>query len=358
VSTPKSSQTSPIQARRLAAQLLAGTKAASVTAVVERLLAVQSQDIRGMRLTIRARSRGLDQSDVDNELEPGGSLVVSWLNRGTLHLVHRDDYWWMHRLTTPQLANVSGRQLENVGVTPRVAARGVDLIAEALADGPQTRANLRQLLTGKKIPAEGQAFIQIAFKASIEGVCVRGAVEGIEQPFVLAEDWLGKRPVDHDEDADLARLARRYLAGHAPASPADLAKWTGITLGRARRGFDAIAAETEAAQDGLFTLVDGPRLSRARVSPTLLGPFDELLMGWASREPVLDGHNELVTSNGMFRSFALVDGRAAGTWSWSRTKGVQITPFTDAMISAQAMVELQRDARDVERFLGPSTRVE
>ncbi len=326
-----------------------------MAAVVERLLAVQSQDVRGMRLTIRARSRGLYQSDVDDELRSAGSLVVSWLNRGTLHLVHRDDYWWMHRLTTPQLVNVSGRQLENVGVTPQVAARGVDLITEALSEGPQTRADLRQLLTRKKIPADGQAFIQIAFKASIEGVCVRGAPSGNEQPFVLAEGWLGKRPVDHDEDADLARLARRYLAGHAPAGPADLAKWTGITLGRARRGFDAIAAETKAAPDGLFTLVDGPKSSRAQVGPSLLGPFDELLMGWASRDPVLNGHNELVTSNGMFRSFALVDGRAAGTWSWSRTTGVQIAPFADAKVSEQAMDALDRDAQDVERFLGPAT---
>jgi hypothetical protein len=44
----------------------------------------------------------LSASDVDAALADR-SLVVSWLNRGTLHLVRAEDYWWPHPLTTPQL---------------------------------------------------------------------------------------------------------------------------------------------------------------------------------------------------------------------------------------------------------------
>lgn len=58
--------------RRFAAQLLTGPPAHSAEAVVERLLAVQAQDARGARLTIRSRSAGLSAAD-----------STAWLRRVT-----------------------------------------------------------------------------------------------------------------------------------------------------------------------------------------------------------------------------------------------------------------------------------
>src|ERR687885_3050523 len=94
---------------RLTAQLLAGRPARDPLAVVERLLAVQAQDPRGARLAIRARSRGLTAADVDRALTDERSLLITWLNRGTLHLVRSEDYPWLQTLTTPPLAAQSRR---------------------------------------------------------------------------------------------------------------------------------------------------------------------------------------------------------------------------------------------------------
>ena len=88
--------------RRLTAQLLAGTPARDPVSVVDRLLAVQGQDERGVRLAIRARSAGLTAADIDRALTEERSLVVTWLNRGTLHLVCSEDYPWLQPLTTPR----------------------------------------------------------------------------------------------------------------------------------------------------------------------------------------------------------------------------------------------------------------
>ncbi|MDP9074905.1 MAG: winged helix DNA-binding domain-containing protein, partial [Actinomycetota bacterium] len=63
-------------AERLTAQLLSGTRAASVEAVVGRLLAVQAQDPVGARLAVRSRSTGLHAADVDRCLTDARSLVV------------------------------------------------------------------------------------------------------------------------------------------------------------------------------------------------------------------------------------------------------------------------------------------
>src|SRR3954452_15745806 len=115
---------------RLTAQLLAGPPATSVLDVVDRLLAVQAQDPRGARLAVRARSTGLHSSDVDAALNDR-ELVVSWLNRGTLHLVRTADYWWLHELTSPQLATGNATRLRQEGVESDAADRGVDAVVAA-----------------------------------------------------------------------------------------------------------------------------------------------------------------------------------------------------------------------------------
>ena len=47
---------------------------------------MQGQDPRGFRLAVRARTEGLTAADVERALGEG-TLLVTWLNRGTLHLV-------------------------------------------------------------------------------------------------------------------------------------------------------------------------------------------------------------------------------------------------------------------------------
>src|SRR5215217_7273112 len=132
---------------RLTAQLLAGPRARDPVAVAERLLAIQGQDPRGARLAVRARSEGLTAADVDRALTDDRSLLITWLNRGTLHLVRSEDYGWLHALTTPPLLQGNARRLAQEGVSPAAADRGVAIVERALAaDGPLTRAQLRDLL--------------------------------------------------------------------------------------------------------------------------------------------------------------------------------------------------------------------
>jgi Winged helix DNA-binding domain len=80
---------SELRSRRSAAQLLDASRPRSAPNVVERLVAVQAQDLRSARLALRARSSGLTATDVERELTEQRSLVVGWLLRGTLHLVRR-----------------------------------------------------------------------------------------------------------------------------------------------------------------------------------------------------------------------------------------------------------------------------
>ena len=83
--------------------------------------------------------------------------------------------------------------------------------------------------------------------------------------------------------------------------------------------------------------------------PRLLGAFDPLLLGWASRDPITGPHTRIVTVNGIFRPFALVGGRAVATWTITGGR-VALAPF--GAINAGTQAALDADAADVTRFLG------
>ena len=344
---PRTTHQTWILRARLTAQLLAGPAARPVD-VARRLLAIQAQDLRGARLAIRARTEGLSAADVDHAMTVDRSLVISWLNRGTLHLVRADDYPWLHALTSPPTLTATLRRLAQEHVTPDAADRGVALIERALTDeGALTREQLRDRLDAAGIRTEGQALVHILALASLRGVMVRGPMIAGQHAFVLVHDWLGtSRSVERD--AALAELARRYLAGHGPADERDLAAWSGLPLRDARAGLAAIGSELVQASDGL---VDLARRSPAGPlpPPRLLGPYDPVLHGWRSRDLVLGEHRYVVTVNGLFRAFAMVRGRAVGTWKLERG-AVQLAPF--APLSPAVARALAADAEEVRRFFG------
>lgn len=333
-------------AERLTAQGLSGPPLKRPVDVAERLLAVQGQDPRGARLAVRARTAGLTAADVDRELTAERSLLITWLNRGTLHLVRGEDYPLLQALTTPPLFTSSSRRLRQEGVSEAAAERAMRTIERGLADGPLSGAELRARLERAKVPVEGQAFIHLMFLSALRGKTVRGPMIGKQHAYVLVDDWL-ERPRPLDRDAALAELARRYLIGHGPAEDRDLARWAGLPLRDARAGLGAIAGELVEREDGLLDLGKRP-VAEPLPPPRLLGAYDPLLLGWASREEVVGPHRMLVTTNGIFRPFALVDGRAVATWRFAGGRA-RIEHLEE--MPARHAKALERDARAVEEFL-------
>ena len=338
-----------VHRRRLAAQRLTDPATAPVAEAVGHLLAVQAQDPRGFRLALRARTRGLHGSDVDRALSDERSVVVSWLNRGTLHLVRSEDYWWLHALTTPSQAQGNARRLGQEGVGPDDADQGIAIIRSTVAEhGPTSRGDLRDRLASAGVPVAGQALVHLLFAATLQGLIVRGPVTGGEQAFVGVEDWLGRRQALPDREVLLGELARRYLVGHGPAADRDLAKWSGLRLGDARLGFAAIGADLVDCGAGLVDLANRPPDDPGVPRPLLLGAFDPLLLGWASREDVLADHTGVVTTNGIFRPVVLVNGQVVGTWG---LPGGRVTLKLASPPTTTTRSALTAEAAAVERFL-------
>jgi hypothetical protein len=299
---------------------------------------VQGQDPMGFRLAVRARTEGVTAADVDRALTEERSLVVTWLNRGTLHLVRSEDYPILQVVTAPPLETTSARRLAQEGVPPRNVERGIATIERSLADeGPLTSDALRERIAATGVRAEGQALYHLLFQASLRGLIVRGPMAGTKQAYVLVRDWIpDAKPVDRD--AALGEFARRYLAGHGPATDRDMARWAGIPLRDARAGLAAAASPPQPAETAELP------------PPRLLGSFEPCLLGWTSRTDIVgDDAPNLVTVGGMFYPFAMVRGRAVARWKL-RDTGLELEPFR--RISKADRAALERDAEDVRRFLG------
>jgi len=334
-------------AERLTAQALSGAPLKRPVDVAERLLAVQGQDPRGARLAVRARTTELSAADVDRELTEERSLLITWLNRGTLHLVRSEDYPLLQALTTPPLLSQCFRRLRREGVSEAGAERALATIERALAgEGPLSGKELKARLEAADLRSEAEAFIHLMFFAAVRGIVVRGPMQGKQHAYALVRDWLGPRkPIDRDRA--LAELARRYLVGHGPADDRDLARWAGLPLRDSRAGLAAIASELVEREDGLVDLARRPP-AEPLPPPRLLGAFDPLLLGWVSREEVVGPHKLLVTINGIFRPFALVGGRAVATWGLA---GGKVTIKHLGKVTKKAAAALEVDARAVGEFL-------
>jgi hypothetical protein len=350
--------------RRLTAQGLAGpvlgVGADGPVAVARRLLAIQGQDPRGFRLAVRARTRATTGADVDRALTDERSLLVTWLNRGTLHLVTREDYPLLQALVASWQRVGGDYALARHGIGADDTARAVRIVDRALAeDGPLSRRALRERLLSSDIRAGGQGLVYVLYRASIDGVLVRGPVsDDGEHLYARVADWLPEAPaavaaVASDPERGYAELARRYLAGHGPADPRDLAKWLAVPLRHVRPALAAISGQLRERRDGLVELagpaVGGIGRDGPLPPPRLLGAFEPLLMGWRSRQLVLGEHEADVITGGIFRGLAMVGGRAAGTWRFAG-RGINLQPF--APFTPEVADALAQEGEAVSRFLG------
>ncbi len=346
-----------VRRQRAVAQYLGPERPGTAVEVVRRLLAVQAQDLRTARLALRARLPGLPAADIDRALSADRALVTGWLNRGTLHLVAREDYPWLWGLTAPIRAANSRRRLGEEGVPPADAERAVAIIERALtAEGPLLRAELAERVSAAGIRTAGQATPHLLGLAAMRGVALLGPLRAGRQAFVHPGQWLGAPlvPLTTAERARaLADLARRYLRGHGPAAPADLVAWSGLSPRDVRAGLREIGAELVDAGGDLVDLADRPAGVPA-VPPRLLPPFDPYLLGWADRGFAVPAeHRRRVhPGGGMLRAVVTVDGVAVGTWSATGTGGrvsVEVSPFEpgDAALASTVRAEID----DVARFL-------
>jgi hypothetical protein len=333
-----------LRRHRLAAQCLtAETAAARVEEAAAAVVGIQAQDVRASHLALRSRVPGLEREAI-----AGAELVRTWTVRGTVHLIPAADRGWLHTLCAPRFGARFEGWIEKRGGLDTARGMRSDTV-EILADKPRDRA---ALLT--ELYARGHADLgQHASNVIMPWLAAQGLVVGLADGSYRAAD----PPESVDTDEALATMARRYLAGYGPATPKDLAYWSGLPLAAARRGL-ASAGQLDEAGD-LLALPGTLDAEPPSLPPLkLLAGFDTLLLGWASRDPLLASENakRLLPGSGIVKPTILARGRVTGTWrlTGSSAKRRLEPSWFDRPASKGGIAA---EAKDIGRFLGARVRL-
>ncbi|MDQ4005567.1 MAG: winged helix DNA-binding domain-containing protein [Actinomycetota bacterium] len=309
---------------------------------------MQAQDHRAARLGVRARSKGLTADDVERERIEDRSFVRTWVMRGTIHLIATEDLPWIRDLVAPPLIAQAYLRMKQEGLPRERVDPARRHLRKLLADGPLTRAEIREGLARKGIRPRGrQGVVQLLFLMTVEGELVTGPERGGKETVVLLRDWLPKKQPRPPRDP-AAELGRRYLAGYGPATLEDFRMWSSVRAGIARAGWEAISEEL-VEEDGLWHL----RSQRARpirtTSPRFLPAWDHYYLGYRERSHVGASANVTISRGGLYDPFVVVDGRAVANWRL-RKNALEVLPFRGA--TRPARKALEREVADIGRFLG------
>jgi len=345
-----------VRGLRLRAQLLAGRRPRTVDAAVSALLGLQAQATPAARLAVRARTSTVDADAVDRACA-AGDVVRTWAMRGTLHMLAAADVRWVVALLGPIFAAGGRGRRRQLGLDDATCERGLAALAEILAGAaPLTRADIVVRLADAGVPLDprSQAVPHLIGYAAMHGLVCRGPESGSEPTYVLLDSWVPATPTRSLDEA-VAELARRYLTGHGPATAEDFAAWSGLPLTRARAGFAAISDEVTSV--GPLVVLSSVDLDvPAQRVVRLLGQFDAYLLGWRSRDLVLDPKyaKRIQAGGGMIQPALLVDGRIAGTWRLDRRRsGGSVRVVVDEFepLPRAARASLEEDLTDLGRFL-------
>lgn len=345
------------------------------------MVGAQAQVLSAAQISLWARTRGLRLEDVNAALSEQRTLVKTWCLRGTLHIIPSNDFavfvrgsarrgarWtaWMLRAGIPidavdrlleAVRDVLDRPLTRMEIAGRIRdTLGIKIAAKSGRGwgGPSNATGFQ--IAGTTLSLDG-----IMFLAGQRGLACFGPMRGAEATFVRPEDWL---PNWHDMPAEKAEpeLLRRYLRGHGPATVPDYARWTYMTAADTRDVWRRLEPEMApvdvAGRVGWVLRGDLAALRRAKLDGPivrLLPSFDSLLLGLVDKGHLVDAthYKRIYRPQGWLSPVVLVDGRAAGVWSYER-KGRRLAVRVEAFRRFPAAVRsrVTDESEDLRRFFG------
>src|SRR5581483_6827898 len=110
---------------RLRAQRLVAPSVNNVARVVKELCGIQAQDANAAALAVRVRSAGLVAADVERARVQERSIIRTWGQRGTLHLLATEDFGWLLSLLGPIFVAASQARRAELGLDEETCSRGI-----------------------------------------------------------------------------------------------------------------------------------------------------------------------------------------------------------------------------------------
>jgi len=340
----------------------------------------QAQVLSAAQTSIWARTKLDSVKVLDDAMWRDRTLVRAWCMRRTMFLVPSDELALFVRGTARRpeynyrwaLARVSSGKLLD-----RLLDRTVEFL-----DRPRSRSEIaRHLETkgyrlrlkagggwGDRRPVPwvevGGRSIPVGFLIHMmgtrEAVC-SGPNIGNESTYVRADRWV-RRWRDITRERAEKELLMKYLRAYGPSTMTDFALWMGLYVrdvkgiwNGSRREMTPVEVEGWKAESLEADVSD---LERARIDEPdvhLLPNFDSYLLGHKSHRNIVGegNHKKVYRGQGWVSPVLLVNGRAAGVWSYSQgRKGLEVVvePFSE--LSAGVRSQVHEETQRLGRFLG------
>lgn len=327
----------------LARQALLARAATTPLAMIEQLVGVQAQVPRPPFVGLWTRLVEFARADLDRLIQTK-RVVRGTLMRRTLHLMSQRDYLAFRPLLAPMLVTgiktILGQRVDGLDMSRLTTLARTKL--------PATFDTLRGHL-GAHHPDHDERALGYAVRLHLPLLMVPTKTKWsypANAHFASADDYLGK-PLG--KGAPIATFVKRYLAAFGPASPKDMAAWSGMRdLAPAFAAMRDSLVTFESEGRELFDLPDAPRPGDVDAPVRYITEYDNLLLGHADRRRIIaDAHRKTVsTTNGIVRSTYLVDGMVAGMWAITRAKAkatLTLQPFAPIPKAARAALEEEGD---------------
>ncbi|MEV0826854.1 winged helix DNA-binding domain-containing protein [Nonomuraea rubra] len=330
-------------------QLLLNRSGMSAAQAVERLVAVQGQEIDAPYIGLWTRLASFTQDDLASLLY-GRQVVRGSLLRGTQHLTLADDYVWIRPLVQVILSRTRqaafGRLMRGVDVEELA-----ELARGHLAGRTLTRPQIRDLLRERwpevdptALGWSAQAMLPVVHTPP-NGIWGKGG----PTPFTLAEEWLG-RPLEPAPAVE--RLVARYLAAFGPASVMDVQMWSGLTrLRGVMEAMPGLRRYHDTSGRVLYDLADAPLAGADTPAPVRFLPwFDNLIVAFADRSRMMTAEQRKAVCVGavVYPTF-LVDGTVGGVWDL-KDGVLTLEPFR--ALPDEVMGELAAEGARLMAFAG------
>jgi hypothetical protein len=327
------------RARLVIRHLLSSTGISALDAA-RSVVALHATDPATVYLSVLARCRGLKTDDIARELYDERTLVRMLAMRRTLFVVPLDEAPVLHHAAALDVAaRIRARLLTELATAPTDPPMPQDVVgwlaaAEAAVEkaveslGPSNGAAISNAVPALRtaiLPRTNKAYdvrrtvtTQVLTLMAAEGRLVRGRPLGSwssrRHTWEATSTWWPEGIPTLDVAVARSRLVRSYLARFGPATEADVAWWTGWSLGTTREALQAL--DTVATEDGIVLAGDTGQVDVPPSTATLLPALDATPMGWKERSWFLpDEPNRLYDSYGNVGPTVWWCGEVVGGWA-------------------------------------------
>ncbi|MEA2972911.1 MAG: hypothetical protein QOG82_1369 [Actinomycetota bacterium] len=365
--------------------LAADCRSDDVVEIVRDLVALHSTDPASVILSVLARSSAgaVDVAAVERELYDVRSLVRMLGMRRTMWVVPVELVAVVHGACTRAIEvrerDRLVRYLAEAGVVdadegPAWLEEVEEATMEALAAaGEATAAELSPVVAGlrerlhlgvgTKWEAVQGSSTRVLLVLAASGRIVRGRPRGSwissQYRWSTTASWL---PGGMDRGLTLlptgvaqVELVWKWLAAFGPGTVADLAWWTGLTLGDVRRAvaeLPTVEVDVGGPKPGLVLADDVEPVEPPAPSAALLPALDATVMGWKERSWYLGDHGPaLFDRSGNAGPTVWWDGRIVGGWAQRKTGEVVVRFLEDVGAEAKAVAE--SEAARLQSAIGP-----